>query len=137
MCFHLSNRRKSLFICHFSSCFRAQVVPRCSFTPFRPSISTLCLPIQCSLLRFQGQGQHPACSRDMYLESGPHQCQGTCLYFDEAPCSGARTSPEDLHLGPAAHQPLPAPLEPVSRWGQCYEVPSSDPRLPDNCLWVS
>lgn len=57
------------------------------YSTFRPRISTLCLPIQCSLLWLRGQGEPPACSRDMDLESGPHQCQGTHLSFDEAPFS--------------------------------------------------
>lgn len=130
MCFHLSVRRK--WLVRSSVIFPVVLEAKLFqfYSTFRPRISTLCLPIQCSLLWLRGQGEPPACSRDMDLESGPHQCQGTHLSFDKAPFSSVPGQARRICALGQPHAipicPSQAPLEPVGRWGQCYQVPPGD-----------
>lgn len=103
----------------FQFSFRAQIVARCKqfYSTFRPSISVLGLPIQCSLpwlwdqeditSLLQGHGPRtwvPPVSRDVSV-------------FDEAPSAPcASTSLPDLHLRPSAQSlPSQALLELVGR----------------------
>lgn len=130
-CFHLNgNTRRKIQELASSSALEPKLLKDAnSFIPlFRPSISTLGFPVQLC-----GQGEPPPCSRDtLYLPHGPHQCQGTCLCFEEALSSCASPSLEGLCLRPTAHVPLHLsfPRRPLpERVGQVrpvLEVPPGD-----------